>query len=311
MEEIIVTGGAGFIGYHLCKKLLEEGKQVICIDNLYTGQQAHIDELKENPNFIFVDHDIINPISIPCNKIFHLASPASPPQYQKDPIFTTKTNVIGTLNMLNLAKDQKATFVHASTSEIYGDPEIHPQTENYWGHVNPVGIRSCYDEGKRCAETLCMDYNRQFHVDIKIIRIFNTYGPHMHPDDGRVVSNFITQSLTGKPLTIYGDGKQTRSFQYIDDLIQAISMLAELRGVTGPINIGNPDEVSILELAHKVIDFTNSKNKISFHPLPQDDPIRRCPDISLAKNTLNWEPKTSLDEGLKKTIEYFQSLIKK
>ncbi|GHU41403.1 NAD-dependent dehydratase [Clostridia bacterium] len=311
MDKILVTGGAGFIGSHLCKRLLHEGNEVICTDNLFTGSKANIRELFQNPNFEFIRHDIIDTLHIEVDKIYNLACPASPPHYQNDPIKTIKTNILGTMNMLGIAKRLKIRVLQASTSEVYGDPDNahHPQDESYWGNVNPIGIRSCYDEGKRVAETLCFDYHRQNGVDIKVIRIFNTYGPNMKINDGRVVSNFIVQAIKGDKITIYGNGQQTRSFCYVDDLVDGMVRLMESEpGFTGPCNIGNPSEFTMLELAEKVIKLTGSKSKIVFEPLPQDDPKQRKPDISLAKEKLNWEPKIALDEGLLKTIAYFKGV---
>ena len=310
MKRILVTGGAGFIGSHLCEKLLKDGNEVICLDNFFTGSKQNVQHLLSNPNFELVRHDINIPYSAEIDEIFNLACPASPIHYQHDAIQTIKTSVIGAIHMLGLAKRVNAKILQASTSEVYGDPIIHPQIESYWGNVNPIGIRSCYDEGKRCAETLFMDYNRMNNVKIKIIRIFNTYGPRMHPNDGRVVSNFIVQALHQKDITIYGDGNQTRSFQYVDDLVNAmLLMMSSSEKFIGPVNIGNPGEFTILELAQKVIELTGSKSKIVFRPLPQDDPKQRQPDISLAKKMLDWSPKIKLDEGLIKTIDYFKQVI--
>lgn len=310
MKKILITGGAGFVGTNLCKKLIKKNK-IFCIDNLQTGSYLNIEKLIGFENFEFIEHDIINPIDIEVDTIFNLACAASPPLYQKDPIHTFKTSVIGTLNMLELAKKYNATFLQASTSEIYGDPAVHPQTESYWGNVNPIGIRSCYDEGKRSSETLTMDFKRKYDLNLKIVRIFNTYGPYMNPDDGRVVSNFIVQALHNQNITVYGDGSQTRSFQYIDNLISGlISMTETKEDFIGPVNLGNPGEFTILELAKKVIKMTNSKSKIKFFPLPQDDPKQRKPDISRAYNELNnWEPNIDLDIGLEKTIKYFSKII--
>jgi UDP-glucuronate decarboxylase len=309
-KRILVTGGAGFIGSHLCKRLLSEGHEVVCLDNYFTGSKSNVADLLGNPKFELVRHDIINPYSIEIDEIYNLACPASPVHYQYNPIKTIKTSVMGAINMLGLAKRVNAKILQASTSEIYGDPHIHPQEEHYWGHVNPIGIRSCYDEGKRCAETLFMDYHRQNRVRIKIIRIFNTYGPNMNPDDGRVVSNFIVQALKGNDITIYGNGSQTRSFQYIDDLIEGMTrMMNTDDSFVGPVNLGNPDEFSMLELAEKVIALTGSKSKTVHLPLPSDDPRQRQPNISLAKAKLNWSPKVKLDEGLTKTIDYFRNII--
>jgi len=309
-KRVLVTGGAGFLGSHLCERLLNENCDVICVDNLFTGQKSNIAHLMNNPYFEFVRHDVTFPYYVEIDQIYNLACPASPVHYQFDPVQTTKTSVHGAINMLGLAKRTKATILQASTSEVYGDPEIHPQPESYWGKVNPIGIRSCYDEGKRCAETLFFDYHRQHNVDIKVVRIFNTYGPRMHPNDGRVVSNFIVQALKGEEITMYGDGTQTRSFQYVDDLIEGmVRLMNSEKGFTGPVNIGNPNEFTMIELANAVIKLTNSKSKISFKPLPSDDPKQRRPDISLAKKTLNWEPNIQLEEGLLKTIDYFKKLI--
>jgi UDP-glucuronate decarboxylase len=309
MSRILITGGAGFIGSHLCKRLLSEGNEIICVDNLFTGRKENIRELFRYPNFEFIRHDITVPLYVETDKIYNLACPASPPAYQYNPIKTIKANVLGSINMLGLARRVKARILQASTSEVYGDPAVHPQSEEYWGNVNPIGIRSCYDEGKRVAETLFFDYHRQNAVDIKVMRIFNTYGPGMNPDDGRVVSNFIVQAIKGEDITIYGDGSQTRSFCYVDDLVEGmIRMMESEAGFTGPCNIGNPGEFTMLELAEKVIEMTGSKSKTVFESLPQDDPNRRKPDIALAKKKLNWEPKTGLDEGLLKTIEYFKGV---
>lgn len=310
MKRILVTGGAGFIGSHLCERLLEDNNEVLCLDNFFTGTKSNIVHLMENPYFELVRHDVIAPFFAEVDEIYNLACPASPIHYQYNPIKTTKTSVMGAINMLGLAKRVKAKILQASTSEVYGDPEQHPQKEDYWGHVNPVGIRACYDEGKRCAETLFTDYKIQNNVKIKIARIFNTYGPRMHPNDGRVVSNFIVQALKGRPISIFGEGNQTRSFQYIDDLVDAlIRLMISGRHFTGPVNIGNPQEFTIRELAEKILKMTGSKSIIKFFPLPEDDPIRRQPDISLAKRELRWEPIVPLDEGLKKTIDYFKKII--
>ena len=309
-KRVLVTGGAGFIGSHLCKRLLDLGYEVICMDNLFTGQKDNIRDLLSNPYFEFVRKDVLEDINIECDQIYNLACPASPIHYQYDPIKTIKTSFIGALHVLGLAKRCNATVLQASTSEVYGDPEVHPQPETYWGHVNPDGIRSCYDEGKRAAETLFFDYNRQHGVDIKVVRIFNTYGPKMRGDDGRVVSNFIVQALKGEDITIYGEGKQTRSFCYVDDLVEAlIKMMNSRKGFTGPVNLGNPGEFTMLELAQKVIELTGSKSKIVHLPLPQDDPTQRKPIIDLAKKELDWAPTIPLEEGLKKTIEYFKENI--
>lgn len=310
MKRILVTGGAGFLGSHLCERLLNDGNDVICLDNYFTGQKQNVVHLLDNPYFELVRHDVTTPYFVEVDEIYNLACPASPIHYQFNPIKTVKTSVMGAINMLGLAKRIKAKVLQASTSEVYGDPEQHPQTESYWGHVNPIGPRACYDEGKRCAETLFVNYHKQNNVRIKIIRIFNTYGPRMHPNDGRVVSNFIVQALKGQDITIYGDGKQTRSFQYVDDLIEGMTRLMNSPdSFTGPVNIGNPGEFTMLELAEKVIKLTNTNSKIIFQPLPADDPMQRKPDISLAKKELGWEPKIGLDEGLVKTIDYFRSIV--
>jgi UDP-glucuronate decarboxylase len=309
-KKVLVTGGAGFIGSHLCERLLNEGNEVICLDNYFTGQKQNILHLLDNPYFELIRHDVTAPFFIEVDEIYNLACPASPIHYQYNAIKTVKTSVMGAINMLGLAKRIKAKILQASTSEVYGDPLMHPQNENYWGHVNPIGERSCYDEGKRAAETLFVNYYKQNKVRIKIIRIFNTYGPRMHPNDGRVVSNFIVQALLGKEITIYGDGTQSRSFQYIDDLLDGmIKMMATRDDFTGPVNIGNPNEFTILELAEKVIRLTNSSSKIVMMPLRPDDPFKRQPDIDLARKELSWEPHIQLEEGLKKTIDYFVSII--
>ena len=311
MKRILVTGGAGFVGSHLCERLLKEGNEVICLDNYFTGNKKNVEHLVDNHFFELVCHDITDPYYAEVDEIYNMACPASPVHYQYNPIKTIKTSVIGAINILGLAKRVKAKVLQASTSEVYGDPTVHPQPESYWGNVNPIGIRSCYDEGKRCSETLFMDYHNQNKVNIKIVRIFNTYGPKMHPDDGRVISNFIVQALKGQDITIYGDGLQTRSFQYIDDLTEGlIRMMNSDPGFLGPVNIGNPIEYSMLELAQKIVDLTNSKSKLVHLPLPKDDPKQRKPDISLAKEKLNgWEPKTNLMEGLIDTIAYFNTII--
>ena len=307
MKQILVTGGAGFIGSHLCERLLEEGNSVICLDNFYSGSKENIWHLIGHPGFELVRHDVTEPYRVEVDEIYNLACPASPVYYQYDPIQTTKTSVFGTFHMLGLAKRTKAKILQASTSEVYGDPAEHPQREDYWGNVNPIGIRSCYDEGKRCAESLCFDYYRIHGVNVKVIRIFNTYGPRMAVNDGRVVSNFVVQALKGEDLTIYGDGSQTRSFQYISDLVEGmIRMMASPEGFTGPVNLGNPGEFTMLELAEKVLAKVGGKSKIVFKPLPQDDPKMRRPDISLAKKELGWEPKVSLDEGLDEVIDFFR-----
>jgi UDP-glucuronate decarboxylase len=309
-KRILVTGGAGFLGSHLVERLLAEGNDVICVDNYFTGQKQNIDHLIGNPYFEIIRHDITMPFYIEVDEIYNLACPASPIHYQFNPIKTIKTSVMGAVNMLGLAKRIKAKILQASTSEVYGDPEVHPQTESYWGHVNPIGSRSCYDEGKRCAESLFMNYHHQNNVRIKIMRIFNTYGPRMHPNDGRVVSNFIVQALKNENITIYGDGSQTRSFCYVDDLLEGmIRLMATRDDFTGPVNVGNPGEFTILELAEKVIRLTGSNSKLVFMPLPEDDPLQRQPDISLARKELGWEPKIALDEGLEKTIAYFKSVL--
>lgn len=313
MKKILVTGGAGFVGSHLCKRLLKEGNEVICLDNYFTGNKENVMELLDNPYFELVRHDVTEPFMVEVDEIYNLACPASPVHYQYNPIKTIKTSVMGAINMLGLAKRVKAKILQASTSEVYGDPAVHPQPESYWGNVNPLGQRSCYDEGKRCAETLFMDYHIQNDVKIKIIRIFNTYGPNMNPYDGRVVSNFIVQALKGEDITIFGDGTQTRSFQYVDDLVEGmIRMMNSRDDFWGPVNIGNPVEFTMLELAEQVIRLTNSKSKIIHLPLPQDDPTQRKPVIDLAKKELNgWEPKIALEEGLIKTIAYFEDLLQK
>lgn len=309
-KRILVTGGAGFLGSHLCRQLLEEGNDVICLDNFYTGTKDNVIDLLDSPHFELLRHDVTFPLYVEVDEIYNLACPASPIHYQRDPVQTTKTSVHGAINMLGLAKRVKAKILQASTSEVYGDPQVHPQKEDYWGHVNPIGIRSCYDEGKRCAETLFFDYHRQHNLKIKVVRIFNTYGPNMHPNDGRVVSNFIMQALQNKPITIYGDGSQSRSFCYQSDLIQAfVSMMNTPDEVTGPINTGNPNEFTIKQLAEKIIDLTGSGSKLVYEPLPTDDPIQRQPDISKAKKVLDWEPTVQLEEGLKLTIPYFEKLI--
>jgi len=308
-KRILVTGGAGFVGSHLCRRLLQEGNDVICLDNFFTGAKENIIDLLPNPYFELIRHDVQAPILLEVDEIYNLACPASPPHYQFDPVDTTRTSVLGAINMLDVARKCKAKILQASTSEVYGDPEVHPQPESYRGNVSTTGIRACYDEGKRCAETLFFDYQRQYGVDIKVVRIFNTYGPFMNPDDGRVVSNFIVQALRGNDITIYGDGQQTRSFQYIDDLVEGMIRLMASEDFTGPVNIGNPGEFTMLELAQKVIALTQSNSKISYHPLPQDDPLQRKPDISLAKEKLEWEPTVVLEEGLKKTIDYFKTSL--
>lgn len=309
-KRTVVTGGAGFLGSHLCARLLKEGHDVLCVDNFYTGSKRNIVKLLTNPYFELYRHDITYPLYVEVDEIYNLACPASPIHYQNDPVQTTKVNVHGSINMLGLAKRLGAKILQASTSEVYGDPKVHPQTETYWGHVNPIGRRSCYDEGKRCAETLFFDYHRQHELNIKVARIFNTYGPHMHPNDGRVVSNFIVQALQGKSITIYGDGSQTRSFCYVDDLIDGLVRLMRTPdGFTGPVNLGNPSEFTIMELAQKVLEQTGSRSEIVFKPLPSDDPVQRQPNIKLAKENLGWEPRVPLDEGLRKTIDYFDDLL--
>ena len=311
MRQILVTGGAGFLGSHLCDRLIKDGNSVICLDNFFTGSKQNIAHLIGNQNFELIRHDVTFPIYIEIDEIYNLACPASPVHYQHDPVQTTKTSVHGAINMLGLAKRTKARILQASTSEVYGDPEQHPQQESYWGRVNPIGPRSCYDEGKRCAETLFFDYHRQHSLDIKVVRIFNTYGPRMHPNDGRVISNFIVQALKSEDITMYGDGQQTRSFCYVDDLIDGfIKMMGTGQGVTGPINLGNPGEFTMLELAEKIIKLTGSKSKLIFKPLSPDDPRKRQPDIGLAKSNLGWEPKVKLDDGLRETISYFRNLLK-
>lgn len=309
MNRIMVTGGAGFLGSHLCESLLKEKAEVVCVDNFFSGAKDNIRQLLSDPYFELIRHDIIHPLFVEVDKIYHLACPASPIHYQHNAIKTVKTSVMGTINMLGLAKRIKARILLASSSEIYGNPKVHPQQEAYWGHVNPVGPRSCYDEGKRVAETLMMDYHRQNRVEVKIVRIFNTYGPRMAINDGRAVSNFIVQALRGEPLTVYGDGSQTRSFCYVSDMIQALVQMMEVKDFTGPVNLGNPDEIPILELAEKIIKFSKSPSKIVYKALPVDDPSRRCPDISLAKEKVGWMPKTGLEEGLLKTIEYFREKL--
>lgn len=308
-RRVLVTGGAGFLGSHLCQRLLSEGEQVICLDNFYTGRESNIKSLLDDPNFSLVRHDVCQPISQQIDMIYHLACPASPIHYQRDPIQTNKTSVIGTLNLLELAKEQRVPILFTSTSEVYGDPLVHPQPESYWGHVNPIGIRACYDEGKRCAETFCMDFHRQYGVDIKIARIFNTYGPQMCPQDGRVVSNFIMQALKNEPITLYGDGNQTRSFCYVADNINGLVKLMQSKDIHEPINIGNPQEYTIKEIAQTILALTQSKSELSYLPLPQDDPKQRKPDNTKAKMLLDWSPKVELREGLIKTIEYFKQYL--
>jgi UDP-glucuronate decarboxylase len=306
---ILVTGGAGFLGSHLCDMLVETGVEVLCLDNFFTGSKGNIRHLLERKNFEVIRHDLVEPIFLEVDQIYNLASPASPVHYQYNPVKTVKTNVMGTINMLGLSKRVKARILQASTSEVYGDPQQHPQEETYWGHVNPIGPRSCYDEGKRVAETLMMDYHRQNHVDIKIARIFNTYGPRMAISDGRVVSNFIVQAIGNNPITIYGDGSQTRSFCYVSDMIEGLVKMMNCDDFTGPVNLGNPSEFSIGELAKLVLEITQSKSEIVYKPLPQDDPLQRCPDIALAKDRLKWEPTVALREGLEKTVEYFKQVL--
>lgn len=311
MKNIVVTGGAGFIGSNLCERLLKEGNSVICIDNFFTGSKANIEKLLDYKTFKVIEHDITEEISIEADQIYNLACPASPPHYQYDAIKTTKTSVFGIINMLEIAKKCNATILQASTSEVYGNPLVHPQQETYWGNVNPIGIRSCYDEGKRCAETLMMDYHRQYDVNTRIIRIFNTYGPNMDQNDGRVVSNFIVQALKGEDITVYGDGSQTRSFCYVSDLVDGmIRMMNNTDGFIGPVNLGNPSERTILEFAELIIDMTGSKSKIVYKPLPSDDPVKRKPDITLAKEKLNWEPKVDIKEGIANTIQYFERIVR-
>jgi UDP-glucuronate decarboxylase len=309
-QRVLVTGGAGFLGSHLCERLLADGHDVLCVDNFYTGTKRNVTHLLDKPMFELMRHDITFPLYVECDHIYNFACPASPIHYQFDPVQTTKTSVHGAINMLGLAKRTRARILQASTSEVYGDPEIHPQTEDYWGRVNPIGPRSCYDEGKRCAETLFFDYQRQHGLDIKVARIFNTYGPRMHPQDGRVVSNFIVQALRGDPITLYGDGMQTRSFCYVDDLVEGIVRLMESeKGFHGPVNLGNPGEFTMRGLAEKVLALTGSKSRIEHKPLPQDDPRQRQPNIALAKEKLGWQPKVLLDDGLKETIRYFRELL--
>ncbi len=310
-SRVLITGGAGFIGSHLCDRLIQNGEDVLCIDNLYTGTKKNIVHLMGNPRFELLRHDVTFPLYVEVDEIYNLACPASPVHYQNDPVQTTKVNVHGSINMLGLAKRVKARILQASTSEVYGNPSIHPQVESYWGNVNPIGPRACYDEGKRCAETLFFDYHRQHGLEIKVARIFNTYGPRMHPNDGRVVSNFIVQALEGNPISLYGDGSQTRSFCYVDDMVEALMRLMRSpEGFTGPVNLGNPEEYTVLELAQFIIKLTGSKSKIINKGLPKDDPERRKPDISLAKTTLGWSPEIKLEEGLMKTIDYFDTLLR-
>ena len=311
-KRILVTGGAGFLGSHLCQRLLADGHDVVCLDNLFTGTKRNLVHLRDHARFEFIRHDVTFPLFIEVDEIYNLACPASPVHYQHDPVQTTKTSVHGAINMLGLAKRLKCRIFQASTSEVYGDPAIHPQPESYWGNVNPIGIRSCYDEGKRCAETLFFDYYRQHQLDIKVARIFNTYGPRMHPNDGRVVSNFIVQALSGEPITIYGEGQQTRSFCYVDDLIEGfVRLMKTEKGFTGPVNLGNPGEFTIRQLAELVLELTGSRSQLVNKPLPADDPLQRKPDIALARSTLGWEPEVALREGLQRTISYFDALLTK
>jgi UDP-glucuronate decarboxylase len=311
-KRVLVTGGAGFLGSHLCDRLLADGHEVVCVDNFFTGSKENVQHLRDEPRFEVIRHDVTFPLYLEVDEILNLACPASPIHYQTDPVQTTKTSVHGAINVLGLAKRLGCKIFQASTSEVYGDPQVHPQTEDYWGHVNPVGIRSCYDEGKRCAETLFFDYHRQVGLRIKVARIFNTYGPRMHPNDGRVVSNFIVQALCGDPITIYGDGEQTRSFCYVDDLIEGIvRLMGTPDSVTGPVNLGNPGEFTVGELARQVLELTGSKSELRHLPLPQDDPVRRQPDIALARKALDWEPRTPLSEGLPRTIAYFDAFLRR
>lgn len=309
-KRVLVTGGAGFLGSHLCERLLSKGCDVLCVDNFYSGTKDNVTHLLDNPNFELMRHDVTFPLYVEVDEIYNLACPASPIHYQRDPVQTTKTSVHGAINMLGLAKRTKAKIFQASTSEVYGDPEVHPQQESYWGRVNPIGIRSCYDEGKRCAETLFFDYWRQHHLEIKVVRIFNTYGPRMHPNDGRVVSNFIVQALRGEDIAIYGDGTQTRSFCYVDDLIEGfMRLMASPKEITGPVNMGNPEEFTIRGLAETVLKMVGGRSELVMKPLPQDDPKQRQPDITLARSALNWEPEVKLEQGLEKTIDYFKRLL--
>ena len=310
MEKVLVTGGAGFVGSFLCDRLINEGHEVIAIDNFFTGKKSNLLQLQDNPNFELIRHDIVQPILVEVDWIFNLACPASPVHYQYNPVKTVKTSVMGTLNMLGLAKRVKARILQASTCEVYGDPQVHPQPENYAGHVNPIGLRSCYDEGKRVAETLMMDYHRQSQIDVKIVRIFNTYGPRMNADDGRVISNFIVAALKGEPIVIHGDGQQSRSFCYVTELVDALYRMMKTENFTGPVNTGNPDEFTVIELAEKVLEMTNSVSKIVKVDAREDDPVRRKPDISLAKQRLGWQPEIALQEGLRPTIDYFDKLLK-
>ena len=309
-HSVLVTGGAGFLGSHLCERLIDDGHDVLCLDNFFTGSKVNVSHLLVHPRFELMRHDVTFPLYVEVDQIYNLACPASPVHYQHDPVQTTKTSVHGAINMLGLAKRKKARILQASTSEVYGDPDLHPQPESYWGRVNPIGPRSCYDEGKRCAETLFFDYHRQYALEIKVVRIFNTYGPRMHPNDGRVVSNFIVQALKGEDITIYGSGQQTRSFCYVDDLIEGfVRMMQSPADFVGPVNMGNPGEFTMLELAEKVLKLVGGKSKLTFHPLPTDDPKQRQPEISLAKERLGWEPKITLEDGLKETVAYFRKTI--
>ncbi|MBW2458836.1 MAG: SDR family oxidoreductase [Deltaproteobacteria bacterium] len=311
-QRILVTGGAGFLGSHLCESLLNAGHEVLCVDNFFTGQKRHVAQLLDSPYFELIRHDITFPLYVEVDQIYNLACPASPIHYQFDPVQTTKVCVHGMINVLGLAKRVKARVLQASTSEVYGNPSVHPQTEDYWGNVNPIGLRSCYDEGKRCAETLMFDYHRQHRVDIKVARIFNTYGPRMHPDDGRVVSNFVVQTLKGKPITVYGDGSQTRSFCYVDDMVTGlVALMGSRDGLTGPVNMGNPQESTILELAERIRELCGSSTEIVFEDLPRDDPVRRKPNIDLARDELGWEPQVSLEQGLRKTVDHFDDLLRR
>ncbi len=310
LGQVLVTGGAGFLGSHLCRELIRQGHDVLCLDNFFTGHKRNIQDLLDQPSFDLIRHDVVNPIFLEVDQIYNLACPASPVHYQYNPVKTIKTSVMGTINVLGLAKRVRARVLQASTSEVYGNPQIHPQVESYWGHVNPIGLRSCYDEGKRCAETLCFDYHRQNNIGIKVARIFNTYGPNMDIDDGRVISNFIIQALQNKPLTVYGDGTQTRSFCYVDDMVKGlIALMNSPKDITGPVNLGNPIEITIKELAERILRLTGSSSPIDHRPLPADDPVQRQPDITLAKEKLNWQPTVNLDEGLGHTIGYFKSLL--
>jgi len=309
LKRILITGGAGFLGSHLCERLLKEGHDVLCVDNFFSGSKENVRHLLANPYFELIRHDIIHPLFVEVDEIYHLACPASPIHYQYNAIKTVKTNVLGTINMLGLAKRVKARILLASSSEIYGDPQVHPQEEEYWGYVNPIGLRSCYDEGKRVAETLMMDYHRQNKVDTRIARIFNTYGPRMAINDGRVISNFIVQALQNKPLTVYGEGQQTRAFCYVSDIIEGLVRLMNTENYYQPVNLGNPEEIKIIDLAKKIIELTGSSSSISYHPLPADDPIQRCPDISRARKILDWQPTVGLEEGLETTIQYFQKIL--